>query len=160
MFLKGVSSLTLIVCSVEWVQPNSTGSNKKTPWYLAKRGQEESANSTGQDSNPLRSSSSNSFQGLCLTVNLGVWGLWGSSSPPPTWSLLVALALQLQPLLWPTGFSFWEFGGRLYYSSSSQLFSCYLSSTQCMCFEWGHPAFRELPLVCSTWVMMLMCSPM
>ena len=28
--LKGVSSVTLIVCLVEWVQPNSVGSNEKT----------------------------------------------------------------------------------------------------------------------------------
>ena len=34
--LKGVSSVTFMVCSVEWVQPNSTGSNENTSWYLAR----------------------------------------------------------------------------------------------------------------------------
>ena len=37
--LKGVSSITLIMCSVEWVQPSSLGSNEKTSWYLARRNQ-------------------------------------------------------------------------------------------------------------------------
>ena len=34
--LKGVSSITFILCSMEWVQPNSTGSNENTSWYLAR----------------------------------------------------------------------------------------------------------------------------
>ena len=37
------------------------------------------------------------------------------------------------------GFLFWEFGGRLCYSSPPQLYSWYLSSTQCMHFEWWDP---------------------
>ena len=79
--LKGVSSVTLIVCLVEWVQPNSAGSNEKTLWYLAKSQWADSANSGGHDPSPLRSSSSNSFPCLCWTVNLGAWGLWGLSCP-------------------------------------------------------------------------------
>ena len=71
--LKGVSSITFIVCSVEWVQPNSIGSNKNTSWYLARSWQVASTNLGGQESNPLKSNSSNSFPCLCLTVNLGVW---------------------------------------------------------------------------------------
>ena len=74
--LKGVSSVTLIVCSVEWVQPNSIGSNKNTLWYSTNRRWAASASSRGQESNPLRSSSSNNFPSLCLTVNLGLWGFW------------------------------------------------------------------------------------
>ena len=75
--LKGVSSVTLITYLVMWVQPISVGSNKKTLWYSAKsHSGAESANSRGHDSNPHRSSSSNSFPCLCLTVNLGVWGPW------------------------------------------------------------------------------------
>ena len=35
--LKGVSSVTFIVCLVEWVQPNSVGSNENTSWYSASR---------------------------------------------------------------------------------------------------------------------------
>ena len=34
--LKGVSSVTFIICSVEWVQPNSAGSNESMSWYLAR----------------------------------------------------------------------------------------------------------------------------
>ena len=77
--LKGVSSVTFIVCSVEWVQPHSMGSNKNMSWYSAKSWQAASSSSGGQESNPLKSSSSNNFPCLCLTVNLGVWGSWGSS---------------------------------------------------------------------------------
>ena len=73
--LKGVSSVTLIMCLVEWEQPNLPGSNEKTLWYLAKSHWTESVNSRGHDSNPLRSSSSNSLPCLSLTVNFGVWGL-------------------------------------------------------------------------------------
>ena len=78
--LKGVSSATFIVCLVDWVQPNSAGSNENSSWYLAKSWWAASASSDGQESNPLKSSSLNSFPCLCLTVNLGVWGFWGSSS--------------------------------------------------------------------------------
>ena len=80
--LKGLSSVTFIVCSVEWVQPNSMGSNGNMSWYLAKSQQAASASLGGQESNPLKSSSSNNFPCLCLTVNLGVWGSWGL---PPSW---------------------------------------------------------------------------
>ena len=79
--LKGVSSVTFIMCLVEWVQPNSTGSNENTLWYLARSQLAASASPGGQESNLLKSSSLNSFPYLCLTVNLGVWGSWGSSPP-------------------------------------------------------------------------------
>ena len=82
--LTGASSITFIVCSIEWVQPNSTGSNEKTLWYLAKSQWVASASSGAQESNPLKSSSSNSLPHLCLTVNLAVWGPCGSSPPPAT----------------------------------------------------------------------------
>ena len=75
--LKGVSSVTFIVCSVEWVQPNSLGSNENMLWYSAKSQWVVSASSGGQESNPLKSSSSNNFPCYCLTVNLGVWGSLG-----------------------------------------------------------------------------------
>ena len=82
--LKGVSSVTFIVCSIEWLQPNSTRSNENTLWYLARSQQAASASLGAQESNPLKSNSSNSLPCLCLTVNLGVWGPWGSSPPPAT----------------------------------------------------------------------------
>ena len=70
--LKGMSSATFIMCLVGWVQPNSAVSNKNIPWYLARRWCTASASSGGQESNPLKSSSLNSFPCLCLTVSLGV----------------------------------------------------------------------------------------
>ena len=80
--LKGVSSVTLIMCSVEGVQPNSAGSNENTLWYSVRSQQVASASLKGQESSSLKSNSSNSLPCLCLTVNLGAWGLWGSSPPP------------------------------------------------------------------------------
>ena len=79
--LKEVSSITLIMCLVEWVQPSSLGSNEKTSWYLARSNQVESASSRGHNSKPLRSSSSNSLPCLCLAVNLGACRLQGFSTP-------------------------------------------------------------------------------
>ena len=59
--LKGVSSVTLITCSVEQMQPSSVGSNEKTSWYSAKNHQSESANSGDHNSKPLRSRSFEQF---------------------------------------------------------------------------------------------------
>ena len=87
-FLKGVSSVTFNVCSIEWVQPNSTGSNENMLWYLARSWQAASASLGDQESNPLKSNSSNSLPCLCLTVDLGVWGPWGSSPPSCNWTSL------------------------------------------------------------------------
>ena len=84
--LKGVSSITFIVCSVEWVQSNSAGSNKNTSWYLAKSQWAAFTISGGQESNSLKSSSSNSFPCHCLTVSFGAQGSWGSFSPSSNWA--------------------------------------------------------------------------
>ena len=79
--LKGVSSVTFMICSVEWVQPNSVGSNENTSWYLVRSQQAASTSSGVQESKPLKSNSSNNLPCLCCTVSLGVWGL-GSPSVP------------------------------------------------------------------------------
>ena len=79
--LKGVSSITFIICSVEWVQPNSAGSNENMLWYSARSWQAASASSGAQESRPLKSNSSNNLPCLCLMVSLGVWGSWDSSAP-------------------------------------------------------------------------------
>ena len=78
--LKGVSSVTFIVCSVQWVQPNSVGSKVKMSWYSARSQQVASASLGVQESRPLKSNSLNNLPCLCLTVSLGVWESWGSSS--------------------------------------------------------------------------------
>ena len=62
-----------MICSIEWVQPNSAGSSENTSWYLARSQQAASTNSGVQESRPLKSNSSNNFPCLCLTVSLGVW---------------------------------------------------------------------------------------
>ena len=72
--LKGVSSVTYMVCSVEWVQPNSARSNENMSWYSARSRQAASANLGAHESRPLKSSSSNNLPCLCLTVSLGAWG--------------------------------------------------------------------------------------
>ena len=79
--LKGLSSVTFIVCSVEWVQPNSIGSKENTSWYLAKSQHVASVSSGVQESRPLKSNSSNSLPCLYLTVSLGVWESLNSSAP-------------------------------------------------------------------------------
>ena len=79
--LKGVSSITFIMCSMEWVQPNSTGPNENMLWYSAKSQWAASASSGAQESRPLKSNSSKNLPCLCLMVSLGAWGSWGSSAP-------------------------------------------------------------------------------
>ena len=52
--LNEASSVTLITCLVERVQPSLQGSKEKMLWYSAKRDHAESASSGGQDPNPLK----------------------------------------------------------------------------------------------------------
>ena len=59
--LKGVLSVTFVVCSMEWVQPNSAGSNKNMSWYLARIQQAVSSSSGTQESMPLKSNLSNNY---------------------------------------------------------------------------------------------------
>ena len=80
-FLKGVLSVTFMICSVEWVQPNSARSNENMSWYSARSWQASSANSGVQESRLLKSNSSNNLPCLCLTVSLGVWKLGDSLVP-------------------------------------------------------------------------------
>ena len=79
--LKWVSLVTFIVCSMEWVQPNSVGSKENTSWYLAKSWHAAFASLGVQESRLLKSNSSNSLPCLCLTVSLGVWESLDSSAP-------------------------------------------------------------------------------
>ena len=79
--LKGVSSVTFIVCSVEWVQPNSIGSKENTLWYSAKSWHVASASLGVQEPRLLNSNSLNSLPCLCLTVSLGVWESLDLSAP-------------------------------------------------------------------------------
>ena len=132
--LKGVLLVTFIICLVEWVQPNSMGSNKNTSWYFANKWQVATASSGSQESNPLKSSSSNNFPCLCLTVSLGVWASWGLSPPPATGTPLVAPASGVLLLPWPLGFSCGGSAGKPYCSLLPWLHSYYLVLTPCMYF--------------------------
>ena len=119
--LKGVSSVTFMICSVEWVQPNSAGSNENTSWYLARSQWATSANSGVQESRPLKSNLSNNFPCLCLTVSLGVWKSVDLPIPSHNPSDLGVLALTMQLLPWPHGFFSRGSAGRWCYSIPLQL---------------------------------------
>ena len=77
--LKGVSSVTFIICSVEWAQPNSAGSNENMSWYLARSWWAASTNFGVHESRPLRSNLSNNLPCLCLSVQ--EWGSYGIHQP-------------------------------------------------------------------------------
>ena len=85
-FLKKSVIHNFIICSVEWVKPNSTGSNENMSWYLAKSQQAAYISSGAQESRPLKSNSSNNLPCLYLMASLGVWGFWGSSAPSSNWN--------------------------------------------------------------------------
>ena len=125
------------MCSIEWVQPNSAASNKNMSWYLARNQQVASASPRGQESNPLKSSSLNSFPCLCLTVNFGGMRMLGSHHHPPTtkppW---VVQALGAPQLPWQSGFileGLWvsctvPYHHDFLFTSSPQLHVCVLYS--------------------------------
>ena len=106
--LKGVSSVTFIMCSMEWVQPDSTGSNENTLWYLARSWWAASANSGAQESRPLKSNSSNNLPCLCLTVGLGVWEFWSSSAPSSNWTFSGGWGTGNTATALATGVFFWR----------------------------------------------------
>ena len=66
---------------MEWVQPNSAGSNENTSWYLTRSQWATSASSWIQESRSFKSNLLNNFPCHCLTVSLGVWESWDSSAP-------------------------------------------------------------------------------
>ena len=84
--LKGVSSVTFIVCSMEWVQPDSAGSNENTLWYLARSLWAAPTSSGAQESKSLKSSSSNNLPCYCLTVSWEAWGFCGLSTSSCNWT--------------------------------------------------------------------------
>ena len=78
--LNGVSSVTLITCSVEWVQSSSRDSKEKMSWYSTRREWAGSASSGSQDPRPLKSNFLNTFYCLCSMVIFGAWMPWTSSN--------------------------------------------------------------------------------
>ena len=133
--LKAVSSVTFIVCSMEWVQPNSTASNKNTSWYLAKSWHAASASSGVQETRPHKSNSSNNLPCLCLTVSPRVYGNHGTHWPPLAIAHpqgVQAQVMQLPP--WPPVFSFGWSASMWCYSLHPQLLFYCLSLTWCTCY--------------------------
>ena len=125
-----------------------------------------SANSGGHESNPLRSSLSNNFPCLCLTVTFECMSILGLILP------LVQMGLhQWSWCHWLSEhsassleFSFGASGSRSYCSLLPQLHSYYLVSTLCMIFCMVRPCMaKSLSPACNAWVMMhwyvLWCEP-
>ena len=131
--LKGVLSVTFIICSVEWVQPNSARSNKNTSWYLARSWWAGSASSRVHESRLLRSNSSNNLPCLCLTVSAGVGELWNLPAFSSNFSPWGVQAQVMQLLPWPQVFSSEEFVGKQCCSVPPWLLSYCLPLTQYMC---------------------------
>ena len=156
--LKGLSLVTLIECSIEWVQPNSAGSIEKTLWYSAKSWQVASANSGDHESNPRRSSSSNNFPCLCLTVSLGVWGSWSLSFPSHKWVSTGGPITVVKNTTLATGVFFWRFWGLVVLfltTMTAFLLPCFNSMyIFCMVRPWEKRAISSH----NAWVMTLMHS--
>ena len=131
--LNVVSSVTFIVCSVEWVQPNSAGSNKNMSWYLARSWQAVSYSSRIHESRPLRSNSSNNLPCLCLTVSAEVGELWDSPTFSSNFSPLGGSGTGNATTTLATGVFFKGFVGRQYCSVPPQLLSYCLSLTWYKC---------------------------
>ena len=134
--LKGVSSVTFIMCLVEWVQPNSMASNENTLWYLARNQQMASASPWTKNlthSNPVCQIVSYAFAWQ------SIWGYEdpGAHHPPPAteppWVVWALGALQLP---WTPGFSFRGSVGKPYSSLPPRLPFCFLTSALCTCFVW------------------------
>ena len=122
-----MSSVTFIMCSVEWVQPNSAGSNKNTSWYLARSWWAASASPGIQESKPLKSNSLDNIPCLCLTVSHGVWGPWGSSTPSCNWASSGGLGTGNTATALATWFSLGVSASTPYCSLAPQLLFTFLS---------------------------------
>ena len=117
----------------------------------------------GQESNPLKSISSNSFPYLCLTVNLGVWGSWGSSAPSCNWASIGGSGTRSTATALATRFSFGGSLGKPHCSLPPWLPSYFLASALCRCFvQWGPAAKSHLQSIClGSWHWyILQCRPL
>ena len=157
--LKRASSITFIMCSVEWVQLNSTWSNENTSWYLAKSQLAASANSGAQESNSLKSNSSNNLPCLCLTVSLGEWGPWAPSPPSCNWTSSGGLGTGNATTALATG---------VFYQRVCKKAVLFLTTTMCFLltclnlvyvFCTVRPCGKEPSSVCKACTMMLIHSP-
>ena len=144
--LKRVSSVTFIICLVEWVQANSVGSNENTchgtqPGAGGQHQPAPGAKNTTH-SNPVHWIISHAFAWQ------SIWGYKdsGACQPPPATELTqVVWAPGVLLLPWPLGFSFGGSAGKLYCSLPPWLPFYFLASTMCVCFvQWGLVAKSHL----------------
>ena len=93
MFLNGVSSVTLITCLVEWVQPSSLGSREKKSWYSARRDWAEATCFGGQNSIHSGLTPQTTFLAFALWSALVPEGHGPLLMPPSNWCAQVIPAL-------------------------------------------------------------------
>ena len=105
--LKGVSSVTFVMCSIEWVQPNPAESNENTSWYSARSQQAASTSSGAQESKPLKSNLLNNL--LCLpNSQSGKYGDPGLMHPSCNWASSGGLGTGNATTALATGVLFWR----------------------------------------------------
>ena len=122
-----------------------TGLQWEDVMYLPKRDLVEATRLGDQDSNPLRSNSSNNFSCLCFTVSLGDWWLW---TPSDTSVKPVCIGCSGTMWLWlplPLGSSSSESGDMPYYSSPPQQHSYCHCTILYKCFVPSGPGVRIHP---------------
>ena len=147
--LNGVSSVTLMVCSVKWVHPSSAGSNENTLVYSARSWWAFSANLGALASKPPKSNSLNSLPHLCIIINFGVGRSAHASSGTGRLPGLGVLVSNCTGTTLATGIFSKGFGDRHCGSALPPLPSYCPSSVQYTCSAWlgqvarCHPGHTE-----------------
>ena len=152
--------MTFIICSMEWVQPNSARSNENTSLYLARSWWAVSTSSGTQESRPLKSNSTSNLPCLCLTLSLGVWGSWDSSAPSRNCSFSGGLGTGDVATALATRVFFqrvYEYAVLFLTTETAFLLPC-LNSVYVFCTV--RPGSKEPSSVCKACTMILMHSPM
>ena len=109
--LNGASSVTLITCSVKWIQPSSHGSKEKMLWYSVRSEWAELASSGSQDPKLLYSNFSNSFSCLCPVFSFCVWVPWASTNVSIMPDHICGSGTQLAATTFTTGIFFFRVWG-------------------------------------------------
>ena len=108
--LNGASAMTLITCSIEWVQLSLQGTKEKMSWYSARSERVESSSSGGQGPKPLKYDFLNSFSCLCSAIGFWVWMPWASSNVSIMPGYICGLGTQLAATTLATGIFFRVWG--------------------------------------------------
>ena len=142
LFFEWVSLVTLITCSVEWVQLSSLASNEKTSWYSAKGHWVESTRSGGHDSNPLRSNSWNNFSCLCFMVSLGIGRPCASSNASITLVCMGGSGTHVTVTALVTRVFFVGVLRKAILFLTTMATACYHHTTLFKCSAWSGPGVR------------------